>query len=450
MPPLGISYLVSYLQENNLNASIFDMNIDLYNELKNDTGWLWRAGAYEWWVDEEKFSKISELFENYFEFYTQDILSLDVPIIGFSVNVSNSLFSLEMARRIKNKNKNKIIIFGGPVCFGPHIGTFLPPEIINDVVDILVVGEGEETLTELIFNLKNKKKEIIPGAIFIENGRLGSYLPRAPIQELDKIPFPIFKEFYIEKYEWRVLPLLLSRGCISKCSFCNDHRLSYPYRWRSPVCVVEEIKYHLKQHGIHHFSFKDLLCNGNLRILSEFCELIIKERLSITWDSQAVSRRDMDKELLNKMKVSGCHALIFGVESCSDRILKRMKKMFTKEDVAEVLHNTHGLGIKTVMNIIVGFPGETEEDFLETYNFIRENRENIDRIGSLSVCLINAETDLNDRPQDYGLVLSEPPKKRALYWTDIYGSTHELRRERASRIISLLKELNLTYEAVNV
>ncbi|MCM8784039.1 MAG: radical SAM protein [Candidatus Omnitrophica bacterium] len=447
MPPLGIAYLERHLKEKGFYPIILDINIDLYNRVSKEERILWRPESYPYWFEEERFLRLKNSWETYFEKYTKKILSFKTPFIGFSVNTSNRLFSLELAKRIKLEDKRKTIIFGGPATFGLHLDTFFLRKKENLPVDIFVVGEGEETLYEILLTHgKNKTK----GAIFKEDGGYTSLILRHPIMDINTIPFPTFKSFPLDKYLIPALPLLLSRGCVSKCSFCNDHRLSFPYRWKNPSYMSEEIEYHIRYNKINSFSFKDLLCNGNISILENLCDLIIERRLNINWDSQAVPRKEMDLSILEKMKQAGCHTLIYGLESASNRVLNRMKKMFTKEIAEKVIQDTWRAGIRVYINIIVGFPGETEEDFMETYNFIKENRKYIDSLAALSVCLVNGETDLEFNPSKYGLLLPEEPERRAPFWKDIYGNDYSLRRERAERIISLLKELNLSYDSLNI
>ncbi|MCM8784401.1 MAG: radical SAM protein [Candidatus Omnitrophica bacterium] len=447
MPPLGIAYLESYLKEKGFHSIILDINIDLYNSVTKKERILWRPEMYPHWFEEEKFLQLKNSWEIYFERYTKKILFFKTSFIGFSVNTSNRLFSLELAKRIKLEDKRKTIIFGGPATFGLHLDTFFLRKKDDLPVDIFVIGEGEETLYEILLTQDIAK---VKGAIFKKNGGYSLLIPRFPIMDINTIPFPTFESFPLNKYLIPALPLLISRGCVSRCSFCNDHRLSFPYRYKNPPYVIKEIEYHMKYNGINSFSFKDLLCNGNIPVLETLCNLIIEKKLNINWDSQAIPRKEMGFHLLEKMKRAGCHTLIYGLESASNRVLNKMKKMFTKEIAERVIRDTHRAGIRVYINIIVGFPGETEEDFMETYNFIKENRKYIDSLAALSVCLVNGETDLEFNPSKYGLLLPDEPEKRARFWKDIYGNDYHLRKERAERILSLLRELNLSYDSLNV
>lgn len=268
---------------------------------------------------------------------------------------------------------------------------------------------------------------------------------------LDTVPWPTFSEFDLRVYGNRVLPLFGSRGCIGCCSFCNDWPSSRPYRNRSARHIFEEIKYHLEQNHIDTFSFKDLLCNGNIKKLEELCDLISDAGLKIHWDAQAIPRKEMTYALLVKLKAAGCSTLIYGIESFSNNVLLEMKKLFTREVAERVLRDTHRAGINVMFNVIVGFPGEREEDFKETLEAIRRNHKFVTQIGAVSVCLANGFADLQVNPDKYGIIIPTDPKISAKYWYSKDGvNTHEVRKHRAEKVLALIDELGFAYATKTV
>jgi radical SAM superfamily enzyme YgiQ (UPF0313 family) len=446
MPPLGISYLASTLGKLNFEVLIFDINIQLFNKLDECDKELWRAEKYNYWVDKGLFCALKSKFHEYIKVAADKIIETGAKIIGFSVHMSNRLFTIEVAKEIKKRSKDKLVVFGGYGCSNEQ----MRHEVPEGVVDIFVVGEGEETIVEIMTRINNRMRiENIEGAIIVSNSKSAGLNLRKPMEDLDSIPFPTYREYFLENYIDPTLPLLISRGCIGKCAFCNDYVLAHPYRARSAKNVFEEIIYHFNNNGVTSYSFKDLLCNGNIKNLEELCDLIIKEGLNLTWDSQAIPKRDMSLEVLLKLKKAGCHTLIYGVESFSDSILKKMRKYFTAEDAIEVLKLTKKAGIRTLINIIVGFPGEGEEDFMQTYNAIKENNDYIDMFSSLNTCCVNADCDLDTAHEDYGIILPDNPYERALKWHTPDGNTYQLRKERALKVLSLLDELGISYMCTN-
>lgn len=443
MPPLGIAYLASFLKKHGHNARVFDLNIAAYNIANVETKRLWEQKSYDWWVQDQLFrGKWPRLKETIVPAITKELENVDTGCIGLSVNFAGLKFTNELINIIKSIKPNLKIILGGWGCVNAHMRGLFTKEL----VDVFVVGEGEQTLLEVLESFKgNNGNGAVAGAIF---NKVPDYFykPRAPIMNLDSIPWPTFSEFNLNLYKHRVLPLFTSRGCIGHCSFCNDWPISKPYRYRSAKNIFEEIKYHTQYNQINNLSFKDLLCNGNINELNALCDLIIASGIKINWDSQAIPRKEMTYGLLCKLKKSGCGTLIYGVESFSNNVLKRMGKIFTKEIAQAVLRDSYRAGLNTFINIIVGFPGETESDFKETLEAIKKNHKYITQIGAISVCLVNGDSDLEINSHDYGLILSEDTRIRAKKWNVTDGSnTYEMRNKRAKEVLSLIEQLGLSY-----
>lgn len=443
MPPLGIAYLASFLKKNGCSVRVFDLNITAYKIADTETKRLWEQKNYDWWVEDQLFrEKWPRLKEITFRAIANELDSVNTKCIGLSVNFAGLKFTNEVVSIIKSLRPEAKIILGGWGCVNAHMRGFFSEKL----VDVFVLGEGEETILEVLESFRgNNSNGAVAGAIF---NKIPDYVykPRVPIMNLDTLPWPTFQEFDLSLYKHRVLPLFTSRGCIGHCSFCNDWPISKPYRCRSAENIFEEIKYHARNHQIGSFSFKDLLCNGNIGELNTLCDLIIDSGLKINWDSQAIPRKEMDYELLCKLKKSGCGTLIYGVESFSNNVLKKMSKLFTAEIVRAVLKDTWRAGINTFVNIIVGFPGETECDFKETLEAIKKNHKYITQIGAISVCLVNCDSDLEINSDKYGLILSKDTKIRAKKWGVSDGSnTYEIRNRRAKEVLDLIEQLGLAY-----
>jgi hypothetical protein len=447
-PPLGIAYLSSYLRQNSHKVSILDLNITLYNISEDNMKYLWEQRSYNWWVDNGLFEKTWDILEKNVIRCIQDSLGdIKTEYIGLSVNFAGIRFTSEVLKIINSIDSTKKIILGGWGCVNDHMRGLFPKEL----VDVFVIGEGEETLKEVLEAFKGyREKNKVCGAIFTKEDEYACE-PRKPIMDLDTIPWPTFVGIDLNMYRCRALPLFTSRGCISNCSFCNDSPLSKPYRFRRAENVFDEIEYHTKNHQITDFAFKDLLCNGNMPQLNLLCDLIINSGLKINWNSQAIPRKEMTYEFLCKLKKSGCEALIYGVESFSNNVLTQMRKLFTGEIAEKVLKDTHQAGIKAQINIIVGFPGETESDFKETCEAIKRTRDYITQIGAVSVCLVNNDSALDLHYEDYGLIMPDDPVIRAKKWASADGkNTYQVRKERAENIINLIERIGLVYQTITI
>jgi len=448
MPPLGIAYLSNYLYHKGMKVTVYDLNAHLSKKVPEAGRFLWEQKSYDAWHNDERFKETWTLIEGLTRGSLEDVLGKCQPLcVGLSVNAAGISFAVKTIRLIKELKPDVHVIIGGWGCVNAHMRSLYP----WDLVDAFVVGEGEETIKEVIDVFKeNAAPEGIRGAIFTKLGE-NKFLPRRPIENIDEIPWPSYREFDLSLYTSPVLPIFASRGCIGHCSFCNDWPFSRPYRYRTAWHIFDEIRHHVEKYNIQVFSFKDLLCNGNVQQLEVLCDLIINSDLHIHWDSQAISRNEMTYEILVKMKQAGCSTLIYGIESFSDNVLKQMKKLFDAATCERVIRDTYRAGIAVFFNIIVGFPGETEADLEETMNAIRRNREYITQIGAVSTCLVNGNSELDNKAEHYGIVLSDDPQTRAKKWWSKDGSnTYEIRRARAEKVLALLQELHLTYATVTM
>jgi len=448
MPHTGIAYLSSFLKSKGFRVSVYDLSLKLHNSAKDELRRLWHVDCCNTLFQSEIADLIFRNFEKKINKFIEELLATDTRVIGFSVNQISIYLANRMAKIIKEKDSKRIIIFGGAGTFFKH-----PRELIRpSFVDIYVIGEGELTLLNILGAYFNQRKiRNGPGILLGKN--IGRYQPSLPpiIQNLDEIPFPTFSEFDLKEYnlgfDYKPLPLLLSRGCIKRCTYCIDYIMWPTYRFRTPGHIMDEIKYHVQNNNIKAFEMIDLTCNGNLRQLSELCELIINSRLKFDWVSYAIIRKEMDLTLLSKMKQAGCHTLIYGVENGSDRILKLMLKGYAAKEASEVIQNTHRAGICTNINIIVGFPGETEEDFNQTIEFIRQNKDYIDEVTNVSGCTLFPQADLGRNKEKYGISWQEDTDPMLFY--DSNGLNREGRNKRVERLVEIINNLGLSKAMVN-
>jgi radical SAM superfamily enzyme YgiQ (UPF0313 family) len=444
MPPLGISYLSGYLQKIGYKTKIFDLNIFLYNLVNENSCFLWQQKSFDWWVNEDLFrdtwDRVRGLTEN---FVDRIMAESHATCIGLSVNFAAIRFARELIRLIRARNPSLKIIVGG---WGGN-DSYMRGQFGDSLPDAFVVGEGENVIGEVLEFLSGKRKSGECVSLARTEEKVPVFECRSPIIDLDNIPWPKFEDFHLGLYRYSIIPLFSSRGCIGRCTFCNDWRFSKPYRSHSARYIFEEIKYHVQHSGVTIFSFKDLLCNGNIKQLNDLCDLLIASKMKISWDSQAIARPEMTYSFLCKMRKSGCTSLVYGAESFSDNVLKRMGKLFTRETIAAVLRDTHRAGIIPMVNIILGFPGETEEDFRQTMNFVEEHRKYIRGMGAISVCLVNGGAELDLEREKYGIVLSEDGQIRAKQWVAKDGSnTYEIRKLRAEKFVGLVKQLGISYD----
>ena len=444
MPPLGIAYLSAYLRAKGIDTVVNDLNLILYQQADKLEKAYWNLDAIN------KISPIDiaqNLFFSFKQSINEYIKSLaDSKIIGFSANnMISAAFCGIFGAKIKQFYADKIIIVGGPGVYHSWDRNIAD----KTGIDFFVIGEGEEAFFQLvkvfIDNQCTKLSTAIPGVL--SAGKLFS--PRRVfIKDINSLPFPTFKEFDLKAYNpnsnYHPLPMLLSRGCINRCSYCVDWYMCWPFRTRKKESVIAEIKHHLDTYGVNNIEFNDLLCNGNLPHIESLCESISAENFGINWISYAAIRKSMSDRLMQKMKQSGCNSLCYGVESGSDFVLKRMNKNYTKKDAANVLKMTHNAGILTRINIIVGFPGETNDDFQQTLDFIYENKNYISEVTNVSAFVFMPGSDLGIYPHKFGIRFLN-----SNLWTDEYGLSQKQRIQRVDIVCKLIKEIGIKNLIIN-
>ncbi len=372
-PPYSLALLSACLNKEGHEAFCFDLNLEMYkyvSEKEGENAWGTK-GESNAWLEENYVSSFIEQYDTYIDYLVSQVLDTESEIIGFSIQDTSRYFAQEIINRIKQKDRNKKIIVGGYTCFtNPERIQFF-----NNNVDAICLKEGEFSLLNLIkiyedegdlaycpgFICKNRNGDIIDGG----------ELPL--IESLDILPFADFSQFKLQDYKEMVLPISTSRGCVFRCAFCAESVSWEKYRHRSASNIFNEMLFQLKKYPyIKEFFFNDSLIDGNLEMLDELCTLIINSRTKIKWGGQGSIRKEMTPQFLRKLKKAGfCH-VSYGLESGNPKILRLMRKGFELKTAEEVIKNTYQLGIHTTVNIVVGFPGETEEDILITADFLKK------------------------------------------------------------------------------
>lgn len=285
-------------------------------------------------------------------------LNNPAQIIGLSCMANLIPFVLYAIPFIKQAFPDRKIILGG-------VGTaFIEQAILMRIpeVDIIHRGEGEKNVPVLIDILKNNKSlSNAPGIFYRKNGNIAHNPPLKRIAELDNLPRPKYSLLDFSKYEGH--NILGSRGCPYPCTFCS---ITPMWDWkaysRSNNDIINEMVEMNQKFGVRQFLFQDEFFVSSPRRIIEFAEILQKRNLKLYY--KAFARVDLvTKESMQAMADTGCLEIRFGIESGSDKILKRTKKGFTSEKAIEVVSCA-----KTIMRgvdafYVWGFPFETMEDF---------------------------------------------------------------------------------------
>ncbi len=448
-PPVGISYLKGFLRSFGINVKCFDLSLELYKVFPEKK--YWDLNYPESFIVPGLFDKnILPGLEPFVNIWAQQILNHNPKIVGFSLFMSSINVSLLLARRLKAIRPGLIIIGGGPEVtrikrvLVDGIGGFASlnkDAITGNIFDILVDGEGEETLLEvLLLNKQGYDFHNVEGTLYKNNDRIVVNRPRGLIGDLDILPPPDYFDFELESYTRESLPLVTSRGCINRCTFCADSPLWKTYRYRSPREVLKEIEILVQQYGRRIFEIVDSTFNGDIQRVDQICGLIIESKLSIKWSAKVTLRKEMSYELLKKMKRAGCSSLAYGIESGSPDVLRDMRKNIDLDEAKMIIRDTWRAGIQANCFFIIGYPTETEEDFQKTLNFIQENVEFIHRFDQITGCHIEEDSYLGLNLDKYGIVFKDDG------WHS-KESTAEIRKQRLQRFRDCARELHTHYQS---
>lgn len=302
-----------------------------------------------------------------------------IKVMSFSIIAVKETISL-----IRNINPNAIIILGGPHVSGDPYNIFrLIPE-----ADYAFYGEAEIGLVEFVRRfshshmLDNELNEI-PNLIW-RKGPETVINERIFVDDLDMLSFPAWelmepKTFpnipfngYSRRYP--IAPMILTRGCPSRCTFCEAGIINgYKLRSRSVENIMQEIKLLTTRFGVNEIQFFDSNCADPRGPLREVCKRIISENIDITWCAPNGIRIDsIDKELVDLMKQSNCFQVNVGIESGSPRILKQIRKRISPDMVREKISLLRKAEIEVLGFFMIGFLGETATEIKQTISFAME------------------------------------------------------------------------------
>lgn len=290
-------------------------------------------------------------------------------ILGIYVMFSMKKAAIKMARTLKNSCE--VFVAGGP------LPTSNPVDFLEDF-GVVAVGEGEETMVELVDTIeKGADLSTVKGIVYKEKpeGRVQFTRSREFIQDLDSVPFPArelfdgkaYKKYYSKSFGYTITSMITSRGCPFQCDFCSRPVFGNEFKTRSAANVVDEIEAVLSLDYDRVWFADDCFTLGHKRLIS-ICDEMIQRRVRIGWE--CLSRADtIDREVAHKMKRAGCVRVFFGIESGNDRILTLMKKQITISQARKAVDTAKQAGINVGAFFILGYPGEDDGTVLDTVKF---------------------------------------------------------------------------------
>ncbi|MDZ4665551.1 MAG: radical SAM protein [Bacteroidota bacterium] len=336
--PLGILYISAYLDENGIENEVHDSTFSSFQKMK------------------------------------ERLRASPPSIIAIYTNLMTKLNVLKIVRFVKDELRDTKVVLGGP-----EIKHYCK-EYLKCGADMVVIGEGEQTLLEICayYKMHNKLPVDINGTAFIHEGSLKLNEERALIKDINSLPFPARNKIDMSNYlkVWKqyhgksMMSVSTMRGCPYTCKWCSRAVYGGTYRRRSPKKVVEELLILKRDHNPDAIWFVDDVFTISHKWLTEFVDEVKKQDAIIPYE--IITRADrLNLEVIQQLKASGCFRVWIGAESGSQRIIDLMDRRVEVEKVRDMIILAKENGIESGTFIMLGYPGETKDDIKQTIKHLQ-------------------------------------------------------------------------------
>ena len=354
---LGLGYIASFLERHGHQVFLYNADFEDSNVYLDQRELLDNFDHYK--------QVLGDLGHPIWDEVRKALQSSDPDYVGIQMYTGTFKSAQNVARLTKEYNKEIQVIVGGT-----HPTLDVKGAVGFEYYDFAVKGEGEFTFLDLaegkgpakIENLAYKDDE----AHIVENPS------REQIPDLDGLPFPKRDGFLVGNERQDVGGIITSRGCPYSCSYCTSPRIWHgKVRYRGVESILEELRLMTEVHGVSLVRFQDDTFTLNKLRVVRILRGMIERGLKIEWVCD--TRVDkIDYEILRLMKEAGCVRVKIGVESGSDEILKRVNKGITVKQIKRAVEMIKGLNIPLTIYLMIGFPGETDEDVRKTIALAEE------------------------------------------------------------------------------
>lgn len=358
--PLGLAYIASYLEQDGHLVKIIDC-----------LGLSWKNPR----VIKKGGNIIRRLSPP--DKYIRDYLRNFRPdIVGISNLVSPTEGeTVKLARKIKKALPETKIVVGG------SNASARPLFFIKDkCIDFVIIGEGEETMKELISKFAQKNFRGIKGLYYKDKNKIRVNPPRPFITDLDSLPYPAWHLLPMEEYfhgqpagifikKKRFATVISSRGCPGGCNFCTNEKVwGRLWRPRSVENTIAEIKLLKRLYKIEEIQFVDPNISVRKDRFIKLCKALKKEKLP--WlPSGGVAVNTLNPRLIRMMAKSGCYAVQFGIEHGDPDMQRRIGKIVPLKSTKKLSRACKRYGMWTHGNFIMGLPGETRESAVKSLEY---------------------------------------------------------------------------------
>ena len=332
-PPLGVTYVAAACEQAGCEVRIFDYIVRRYTKEK----------------------------------LAAELDGFAPDVVGATSVTMNFKGAAAIIQDVKRHNPAIITMMGGP-----HVSYDWDNTLKNyPEIDLIVVGEGEETLRELLPVIQHKAAwDTVKGIAFRKDGQVHFTGVRAFIEDLDTLPVPARHLLPISRYRALGFPvsIITSRGCPNQCIFCLGRRMvGHKVRYRTPRLIVDEIE-DIISYGFTRINIADDLFTSDKLRVQAFCDEIKRRGIKITWSAFA-RVNTVDTGLLTMIREAGCDTVSFGIESGNAEMLKRVKKGITLDQAVKAVQACRESGVSVFASFVLGLPGESPETMAETRAF---------------------------------------------------------------------------------
>lgn len=370
MPPYNLARLAAVTRAAGYKTDFLDYNIDAFVKMKKkypEVAKTFNPAHSHPWLEERNYNKkIFPYYKEYLDSYIEELANLKSDIVGFSLYWTNHYATYYVAERLRERNPNITIIFGGPSCNEQAPNLYEPP----DFCDYYFVGESEQNILDFLEKYENNdlpdKKKI--GALYSDT-RIN----------LDTLPYPDYDGLPLAEYNTNYSVVSeFSRGCVARCNYCSEVWY-WKFRDRAAKKMVDEIEYQYNKYHTRFIYYADSLINGNLKEFRSYCEELVERNLEgLSWWAYARADGRMDLEFFKLIKKAGGVGFNFGFESGSDKVLKAINKKNTVAEINQNIIDCDKAGIKVSALMIFGAPGEEIADLSHTMNLLWNHRKRIE------------------------------------------------------------------------
>ena len=288
-------------------------------------------------------------------------------VIGFNTICAFYPNSILLAGLIKEKNPSIKIVFGGPQASSCSVETLSS----FDWIDLIAIGESEMNILNLVEALNGQRDlEEVAGIAYRKEGRIFQNSQAPLIKDLDDLPLPDYSLIpHINSISG--IAIEVGRGCPFSCNFCSTKTFwKKKFRMKSVNRIIQEMDLLYEEHGFNHFLFLHDHFTVSRKKIIDFCNFLKDNEKTYTWE--CFSRADnLDNEVIQLMKSSGCTRILIGIETGSERMQHLTGKNLNLPSAWEVIKEIVRNEIKVKLSFIYGLPEEEEQDLLQTLGLIR-------------------------------------------------------------------------------